>query len=380
MAFGKTVFSPTGAAVTKSSNPANPFGAERVAREFVRFARLLELPPLDDAFPLDANCSSPERSVVLPPTDDAAVHDVGFATFWKSDPASPFREPNPAPRNDPPPVSPKIAPRISSLAGDATGGAGFVNLGGCRPMEDMGVPPPGGALPPPKEPNKPPSRGTPKLQNGSPPVGLGIVRAGVAPGGGFIRGDAKKSLAEGAPGVAEGAPAVVAPEPNSASKASPMPREDGFVSVPEGANERRPLDALGTPPCFIAFMGAPFRELGALRSKSSSKLKSPLMIATVGARPASRSTSRDRHQMTRLRKRRVATRSRQAVARYRCATRREPPRWHTEHAPDTQVSPARVATSPAAQPTCENYNLYVSLIDIVEDSFAKTVNKLDGFD
>ena len=42
--------------------------------------------------------------------------------------------------------------------------------------------------------------------------------------------------------------------------------------------------------------------------------------------------------------------------------------------------PARVATSPAAQPTCENYNLHVSLIDIVEDSFAKTVNKLDGFD
>lgn len=66
----------------------------------------------------------------------------------------------------------------------------------------------------------------------------------------------------------------VAPRPNRASKASPpIP-----VFVPEGCADARPVEALGTPPCFIAFMGAPFLEEGALMSKSSNKLLSGMIV------------------------------------------------------------------------------------------------------
>jgi len=183
-------------------------------------------------------------------------------------------EPSPDPGTDPgaePPSSPRMAPSKSSLAGDVIAGG---DLALDRFMAAMGVPPPG--APAPSDPNNP-------SPAPSPPNGSAEGRAGVAPGAAPITlGEAKKSLAGGAPGVAEGTfpvgiarvgDVVEAPRPKRSSNASRVPPPDEAPALAEA----REVCALDKTPCFIEFMDAPFLEEGALKSKSSNRLLSPLI-------------------------------------------------------------------------------------------------------
>ena len=122
----------------------------------------------------------------------------------------------------------------------------------------------------------------------SPPNGSAEGRAGVAPDAAPIRGEAKKSLAGGAPGVAEGTfpvgiaragvvVVVVAPRPKRSSNASRVPPPDEASVLADA----RAVCALDEPPCFIDFMDAPFLEEGALKSKLSNRLLSPLIAIVV---------------------------------------------------------------------------------------------------
>mmetsp|Transcript_12757 Transcript_12757/g.53465 ORF Transcript_12757/g.53465 Transcript_12757/m.53465 type:complete len:612 (+) Transcript_12757:369-2204(+) len=311
-----------GAEDTRSSNPANPSeGADAPT-----LARSLELPPLD------ANASSPDKlprpppeptpkSLALPPSDDASVEVPAGSTrvlppaAEKSD-SEPSLDPSPDPGPDPgaePPPSPRMAPSRSSLAGDAIAGGG---LALDRPMAAMGVPPPG--APPPSDPNR-------LSPAPSPPNGSAEGRAGVAPGAAPIRGEAKKSLAGGAPGVAEGTfpvgiarvGVVVAPRPKRSSNASRVPPPDEAPALAEA----REVCALEKPPCFIEFMDAPFLEEGALKSKSSNRLSSPLIAIVVRCLPG-KGVCRE------------ATRSGSNLARHSSCAR-------GERAPPTSRSPTR---------------------------------------
>ena len=134
--------------------------------------------------------------------------------------------------------------------------------------------------PPPSDPNNP-------SPAPSPPNGSAGGLAGVAPGAAPITlGEAKKSLAGGAPGVAEGTfpvgiarvgDVVEAPRPKRSSNASRVPPPDEASALAEA----REVCALDKPPCFIEFMDAPFLEEGALKSKLSNRLLSPLIAIVV---------------------------------------------------------------------------------------------------